>query len=88
MEDKQEICDLLRPALQATTCCKTLLALEYTAVQAASRKVAQGDTMNGGSEYVIATFKNNISGAKGYKSIDVTMDSGIQMMRDIVNGLY
>ncbi len=73
MEDKQKICDLLLPALQATTCCKTLSDLKYMA-------------LSSGSEYVIAAFKNNISGATGCKWIDVTMDSGIEMIRDIVRG--
>lgn len=62
MEDKQKICDLLLPALQATRSLSNLVSLEYDSVQ----------------EVVLATFAN------GYqKTVNVAMDSGIAMIRDI-----
>lgn len=64
-EDKQEICDLLLPALQATREYKDLISLTYDKE----------------SEYVVAKF------SKGIKSINVTMDSGAAMIRDIMRRL-
>lgn len=64
MENKQEICDLLLPALQHTGSLQDVIALEYDSVQ----------------EVVTATYRN------GYqKSIDVAADSGVAMIRDIMN---
>jgi len=65
MEDKQRICDLLLPVLQATRDLYDLQKLEYSRI-------------NEYDEIVTATF------AKGYqKRANVSMDSGVAMIRDI-----
>lgn len=62
-EDKQKICDLLLPALQATRSLYDLQELEYSE----------------GRELVYAKFES------GYqKVVNVAMDSGTAMIRDIV----
>ena len=62
-EDKQKICDLLLPALQATRNLHDLQELEYSEER----------------ELVYAKFKS------GYqKVVNVAMDSGTAMIRDIV----
>ncbi|MBR2995437.1 MAG: hypothetical protein IKF45_01880 [Lachnospiraceae bacterium] len=65
MEDKQRICDLLLPVLQATRDLYDLQKLVYSRI-------------NEYDEIVTATFAN------GYeKRANVSMDSGIAMIRDI-----
>ena len=65
MEDKQRICDLLLPALQATRDLYDLQKLEYSRIDE-------------WEEIVTATF------ATGYeKRANVSMDSGVAMIRDI-----
>ncbi|MBR2255856.1 MAG: hypothetical protein IJ899_00635 [Blautia sp.] len=65
MEDKQRICDLLLPVLQATRDLYDLQKLEYSRIDE-------------WEEIVTATFAN------GYeKRANVSMDSGIAMIRDI-----
>lgn len=66
MEDKQKICDLLLPALQATRNLHDLASLKYERI---------GDY----DEIVTATFDNSYS-----KTVNVSMDSGTAMIRDIV----
>lgn len=62
-EDKQKICDLLLPALQATRSLYDLQELEYSEER----------------ELVYAKFES------GYqKVVNVAMDSGTAMIRDIV----
>lgn len=63
-EDKQEICDLLLPALQATRDLHDLKSLTYVRV--------------GNEEYVRAVFTSGYS-----KKANVTIDSGVAMIRDI-----
>ena len=63
MEDKQKICDLLLPALQATKNLHDLEDLEYIPEQDA----------------VLATFASGVT-----KKANVDMDSGIEMIRDII----
>lgn len=63
MEDKQKICDLLLPALQATKNLHDLEDLEY---------IPEQDT-------VLATFASGVT-----KKANVDMDSGIEMIRDII----
>ena len=65
-EDKQKICDLLLPALQATRNLSDLASLKYERI---------GDY----DEIVTATFDNGYS-----KRINVSMDSGTAMIRDIM----
>ena len=65
-ENKQEICDLLLKAVQATRGASNLISLKY----------------DENTEIVIGTFK---SGSK--KKINVCMDSGIEMIFDIVKHL-
>ena len=65
MEDKQKICDLLLPALQATSNLHDLASLKYERI---------GDY----DEIVTATFDNGYS-----KTVNVSMDSGTAMIRDI-----
>ena len=65
MEDKQRICDLLLPVLQATRDLYDLQKLVYSRI-------------NEYDEIVTATFAN------GYeKRANVSMDSGVAMIRDI-----
>ena len=70
IEDKQKICDLLLPALQATRDAADLTELEY-----------ENDEVNQ-RELVTATF---IGG--GFRIINVSMDSGTAMIKDIINHL-
>lgn len=66
MEDKQLICDLLLPALQATRNLFDLVKLTYDKDR----------------EIVTAEFSN------GYpKHVNVAMDSGTSMIRDIIRGI-
>ena len=62
MEDKQKICDLLLPALQATRNLHDLQELEYSEER----------------DLVYAKFPS------GTKVVNVAMDSGTAMIRDIV----
>lgn len=65
MEDKQRICDLLLPVLQATRDLYDLQKLEYSRIDE-------------WEEIVTATF------VTGYeKRANVSMDSGVAMIRDI-----
>lgn len=66
MENKQEICNLLLAALQATYNAADLLSLDY-------------DTKK---EVVTATFEGG-----GKRIINVAMDSGTAMIRDIMKHL-
>lgn len=69
-EDKQKICELLLPVLQATRGAENVTALEYSYDEFFE------------TEFVIARFQY------GYKrEIDVTGDSGIQMIKDIMRGI-
>ena len=63
-EDKQHICDLLLPALQATRSLYDLAALDYIADE----------------EVVIATFTSGFT-----KRINVEADSGIALIKDVLN---
>ena len=68
MEDKQKICDLLLPALQATRNLYDLEKLTYY--------------RDGDRETVTATFRN------GYdKHVNVAMDSGTAMIKDIISNI-
>lgn len=71
MEDKQKICDLLLPALQATRNLSDLVGLEYIKDE-------------NGTETVRVTF-GGVS-VEAYLEIDVTADSGTAMIQDIVHG--
>lgn len=62
MENKQKICDLLLPALQATENLNDLIDLEYIPEQ----------------DIVLASFPT------GNKKANVAMDSGTNMIRDII----
>lgn len=65
-EDKQKICDLLLPVLQATRDLHNLVSLEY---------VRQDKY----KEFVKAKFANE------YETVaNVSMDSGVAMIRDIL----
>lgn len=66
MENKQEICSLLLPALQATRGLWDLWKLEYVA----------------GQEVVKAWFLNGT-----VKVVNVRLDSGVAMIRDIMRAL-
>lgn len=69
MEDKQEICNLLCVALQATRDQYNLTDIIYR-------------EMPNDNEIVTLFYEN------GYKRIvNVSMDSGIAMMRDILRGV-
>ena len=63
LEDKQHICDLLLPALQATRQLHDLKALEYFPER---------------DGFVVAYFRNGSN-----RMVNVAMDSGIAMIRDI-----
>ena len=63
MEDKQKICDLLLPALQATRNLHDLKSLEYSEER----------------DLVYATFESNYQ-----KVVNVAMDSGTAMIRDVI----
>ena len=70
MENKQEICNLLLKAIQATRAGKVITALDY----ANDKEV--------GIETVTIHYK------KGYcKTQDVTSDTGITLIREIVSGI-
>ncbi len=75
MEDKQKICDLLLPALQATSDYKNLMSLEYT---------IGGDKR----EYVTAAFKDEATNGIRHKTMRVFTYSGVVMILDIVRELY
>lgn len=68
-EDKQRICDLLLPALQATRAFHDLVNLRYS-------KETKGKWKE---EKVCATFDNGYT-----RSANVTADSGISMIQDIL----
>lgn len=63
MEDKQKICDLLLPLLQATRAFRDLDDLEYIQDQ----------------DCVLLTFANG-----NVCRVNVAMDSGIAMIRDVI----
>ena len=71
MENKQAICDALIPVLQLTRNLEDLTDLEY-----------QIDPDVSGIEVVIATFRNGHR-----KVVDVTMDSGTAMIKDVIKGI-
>ena len=62
-EDKQKICDLLLPALQATRSLYDLQELEYSEER----------------DLVYATFEGSYQ-----KVVNVAMDSGTAMIRDVI----
>ena len=62
-EDKQKICDLLLPALQATRNLYDLQELEYSEER----------------DLVYATFESSYQ-----KVVNVAMDSGTAMIRDVI----
>lgn len=69
-EDKQKICDLLLPALQATYDASDLVALEYSYIESEDKEI------------VAARFSGG-----GIRRINVSMDSGTAMIRDIMKNL-
>ena len=71
-EDKQKICDLLLPALQATRGGSKVVALEYNP--------KDKDT---GWETVTAVFQSG-----GKKVADVTADSGTALIYDIMRQIF
>lgn len=70
MEDKQKICDLLLPTLQATREYKDLASLTYVVPKQPSRY----------DSYVEARFASG-----GKRIINTSMDSGFAMIRDILS---
>lgn len=72
-EDKQAILYKLLPTLQETRHLKDLHSLKYYKFYCSEKEA---------EEVVIATFNNGFS-----KEINVTLDSGIAMIADIVNRL-
>ena len=70
MENKQEICNLLLKAIQATRAGKDITALDY----ANDKEV--------GIETVTIQYKDAYS-----KTQDVTSDTGITLIREIVSGI-
>ena len=71
VEDKQRICDLLLPVLQATRGGSNLVALEY-----------ENDKYNH-LEFVTAKFRSG-----GTKVADVTADSGIALIYDVMRQIF
>lgn len=67
-EDKQEICDLLCKALQATRGHYDLLQLAY-------------EKAENGSETVSIIWEG------GFQTVNVSMDSGTAMIRDIMKNI-
>lgn len=70
-ENKSEIIRALIPVLQLTRNLEDLTDLEY-----------QIDPDVSGIEVVIATFRNGHR-----KVVDVTMDSGTAMIKDVIKGI-
>lgn len=70
-ENKKEITKALLPVLQMTRNLWDLTDLEY-----------REDEEVSGIEVVIATFRNGHR-----KVVDVTMDSGTALIKDIINGI-
>ena len=70
-ENKKEITKALLPVLQMTRNLWDLTDLEY-----------REDEEVSGIEIVIATFRNGHR-----KVVDVTMDSGTALIKDIINGI-
>lgn len=70
-ENKKEITKALLPVLQMTRNLWDLIDLEY-----------REDEEVSGVEVVIATFRNGHR-----KVVDVTMDSGTALIKDIINGI-
>ena len=70
-ENKKEITKALLPVLQMTRNLWDLIDLEY-----------REDEEVSGIEVVIATFRNGHR-----KVVDVTMDSGTALIKDIINGI-
>ena len=70
-ESKSEIIRALLPVLQMTRNLEDLIDLEY-----------QTDPEVSGIEVVIATFRNGHR-----KVVDVTMDSGTAMIKDVIKGI-
>ena len=73
MENKQRICNLLLEALQATTHGKPVTALRYT----------REDEHDPLSEEQVEIVYNNAWG----KTVCVTADSGLAMIKDIMNAV-
>ena len=70
MENKQEICNLLLKALQATRGGEDITALDYV------------NDKEVGIEVVEIRYKNG-----HIRPIDVSFDTGITLIRDIVSGI-
>lgn len=70
MENKQEICNLLLKAIQATRGGEDITALDYV------------NDKEVGIETVTIHYKNGYS-----KTQDVTSDTGITLIREIVSGI-
>lgn len=80
-EDKQHICDLLLPALQATRNLSDLVSLKYEKIGVPERYEFAGMELEfHDMEVVRATFESGYS-----KEANVTMDSGTAMIKDILN---
>lgn len=79
-EDKQHICDLLLPVLQATRNLSDLVSLEYEKIGVPAWYDELDITIEfHDMEIVRATFENGYS-----KEANVTMDSGTAMIKDII----
>lgn len=77
MEDKAKICELLLKTLQATRNLHDLVSLEYC-----KHDHDPNYPNYNGLETVTATFAN------GYKKkVNVEMDSGTSMIKDILKGI-
>ena len=70
-EDKQKICDLLCQTLKATWDANDVVSLRYV-----------DELTDKGLEHVIVTFESG-----GVRLINVSMDSGVAMIRDIMKNL-
>lgn len=79
-EDKQHICDLLLPVLQATRNLSDLVSLKYEKI-GVPKRYELGDLQLEfhDMEIVRATFENGYT-----KEANVTMDSGTAMIKDII----
>lgn len=74
MEDKQKILDLLLPALQETRDLKDLTALRYFE-----------DTPS--KSHVTCTFSCDGCSGSGRRTVNVSADNGIAMIRDVLKAL-
>ena len=72
MENKKEICDALFPVLKMTKNLQNLKGLEY-----------RHDSVSG-TEVVICTFTDELQTKEHMVIVDVTADSGIAMINDLI----